>query len=326
MASSSPRRAWTATPWSPTSAAATSSWVESGLDATSTTSAPPAWRVRTRLAVSAVTCRLAETRSPASGRSRAKRARIAASTGISRSAQSIRWRPSGASPRSATSWPGTASGPRALDREARRGGRLAEAPVVAVEGVTTRTGDERAREVDRVERPEAGRVELRAAVGAPRRCSGTTARPATTSWRPREPPALAARAPRDAHELHRRRRRSSGRRLVAARADLASASRLGLVERRASRARRRRRTRRLTGSDNVLAHLLERPASPAYGIAAVPRAGGGRSRRLRVGGRSRPSAIIRSMGSRSASSGTSSATGRLRSVTTSRSPAFTRRR
>ncbi len=45
-----------------TSAAATSSWVESGFDAHSTTSAPPAFRVRMRFAVSVVTCRHAEIR------------------------------------------------------------------------------------------------------------------------------------------------------------------------------------------------------------------------------------------------------------------------
>ena len=55
-------------PWSRTSAAATSSCVESGLEATSTTSAPPALSVRTRFAVSVVTCRHADTRRPASGR------------------------------------------------------------------------------------------------------------------------------------------------------------------------------------------------------------------------------------------------------------------
>ena len=45
-------------------AAATSSWVESGLEAQSAGSAPPALSVRARLAVSAVTCRQAARRTP----------------------------------------------------------------------------------------------------------------------------------------------------------------------------------------------------------------------------------------------------------------------
>ena len=45
-----------------TSAAATSSCVDSGFDAQSTTSAPPAFSVRARFAVSVVTCRHAEIR------------------------------------------------------------------------------------------------------------------------------------------------------------------------------------------------------------------------------------------------------------------------
>src|SRR3954465_2096844 len=88
---------------SSTSAAATSSCVESGFEAQSTTSAPPSLSVRIRFAVSLVTWRQAETRYPTSGCSAAKRSRIAASTGICRSAHSIRLRPSGASPRSLTS-------------------------------------------------------------------------------------------------------------------------------------------------------------------------------------------------------------------------------
>jgi hypothetical protein len=48
--------------YSSTSAAATSSCVDSGFDAQSTTSAPPALRVRARFAVSVVTCRQAEMR------------------------------------------------------------------------------------------------------------------------------------------------------------------------------------------------------------------------------------------------------------------------
>src|SRR5262249_47807016 len=49
-------------PKSCTRLAATSSWVLRGLEATSTTSAPPAWRVRARLAVSAVAGRQADRR------------------------------------------------------------------------------------------------------------------------------------------------------------------------------------------------------------------------------------------------------------------------
>ena len=70
-------------PKSLTRLAATSSWVESGLEAISMTSAPPACKVRTRLAVSAVTCRQADIRNPLSGFSLANRSRMRASTGIS---------------------------------------------------------------------------------------------------------------------------------------------------------------------------------------------------------------------------------------------------
>jgi hypothetical protein len=87
-----------------TSAAATSSCVESGFEAHRTTSAPPAFSVRIRFAVSVVTCRQAEMRMPASGCSRSNRSRIAASTGICRSAHSMRRTPSGASARSFTSY------------------------------------------------------------------------------------------------------------------------------------------------------------------------------------------------------------------------------
>src|SRR5438874_1735028 len=66
-------------------------------------SAPPALSVRMRFAVSVVTCRHADTRQPASGRSRSKRSRIAARTGMCRSAHSMRRTPSGASARSRTS-------------------------------------------------------------------------------------------------------------------------------------------------------------------------------------------------------------------------------
>src|SRR3954462_859501 len=90
--------------YSSTSAAATSSWVDSGFDAQSTTSAPPAFSVRARLAVSGGPGRQAAMRWPASGCSLSKRSRIAASTGICRSAHSMRRTPSGASAMSFTSW------------------------------------------------------------------------------------------------------------------------------------------------------------------------------------------------------------------------------
>src|SRR4051812_2137554 len=83
--------------------AATSSWVDRGLDAQRTRSAPPAWSVRARLAVSAVTWRQADILMPASGLSAANRSRIARSTGMSRSAHSIRCLPRVASEKSFTS-------------------------------------------------------------------------------------------------------------------------------------------------------------------------------------------------------------------------------
>ena len=76
-----------------TSDAATSSWVESGLDAHATTVAPPAFSVRKRLAVSVVMWRQAAIVTPSSGRSLAKRSRIDARTGIWVSAHAIRCRP-----------------------------------------------------------------------------------------------------------------------------------------------------------------------------------------------------------------------------------------
>ena len=69
MSRSSPRRANVAIPYSATSAAATSSLVDSGFEAARTTSAPPALSVRIRFAVSVVTWRQAPIRSPSSGRS-----------------------------------------------------------------------------------------------------------------------------------------------------------------------------------------------------------------------------------------------------------------
>src|SRR6266511_4498177 len=85
------------------SAAAVSSWVESGLDAHRVTLAPPAWSVRARLAVSVVTCRQAAILRPASGCSFSKRARMSRSTGMCRSAHSMRSRPSSARARLVTS-------------------------------------------------------------------------------------------------------------------------------------------------------------------------------------------------------------------------------
>ena len=100
---SSPVMACTLMPKSRTSEAAVSSWVDSGLDAHSVTSAPPATSTRMRLAVSVVTCMQAPMRTPSSGRSSAKRSRILASTGMSRSAHRMRARPASASDRSLTS-------------------------------------------------------------------------------------------------------------------------------------------------------------------------------------------------------------------------------
>src|SRR3954470_13025239 len=89
--------------YSSTSAAATSSCVESGFDAQSTTSAPPAFSVRIRLAVSVVTWRQAEMRYPSSGFSFSNRSPIACRTGICRSAHWILRTPSEASEMSFTS-------------------------------------------------------------------------------------------------------------------------------------------------------------------------------------------------------------------------------
>ncbi len=75
-----------------------SSWVDSGLDAASRTVAPPARSVRTKTAVSAVTCRQAATVSPANGCPAVKRSRRAARRGIIRSEYSIRPSPTSASP------------------------------------------------------------------------------------------------------------------------------------------------------------------------------------------------------------------------------------
>src|SRR2546423_447381 len=92
-------------PWWDAIAAATASLVESGLEAQSAMSAPPALSVSMRFAVSLVTCRQAATRRPFSGCSFVKRCRIRLSTGISRAAQSIRSCPCAAWFRSLTSLP-----------------------------------------------------------------------------------------------------------------------------------------------------------------------------------------------------------------------------
>src|ERR1051326_6503465 len=84
-------------PWSRTRCAATSSWVDSGFEPHSATSAPPACSATARFAVSVVTCRHADRRLTASGFSRANRSRSWRSTGIERSAHSVRRRPSSAS-------------------------------------------------------------------------------------------------------------------------------------------------------------------------------------------------------------------------------------
>src|SRR5262252_5915089 len=96
-------------PKSATSEAATSSCVLSGFEPHRNTCAPPACSVRARFAVSVVTCRQAPMRRPLSGRSFAKRARIARSTGMWRSAHSMRALPSFASFMSFT-WPAVSAG------------------------------------------------------------------------------------------------------------------------------------------------------------------------------------------------------------------------
>src|SRR5260370_6965689 len=95
----------TANPKSCTRLAAVWSGVERGLGAMSSRAAPPACRGRERLEVSAVTCRQAAMRSPASGFSLAKRSRMRASTGMSWSAQRMRFLPPVASFGFATSQP-----------------------------------------------------------------------------------------------------------------------------------------------------------------------------------------------------------------------------
>ena len=84
-------------PYSWTSAAAVSSWVDNGFDAQSAISAPPALSAIIKFAVSVVTCMQAAIRVPANGFSFAKRSRICASTGMLRPAHSMRFFPSAAS-------------------------------------------------------------------------------------------------------------------------------------------------------------------------------------------------------------------------------------
>ena len=116
-----PCRACTPTP-PRTSAAATSSWVDSGLEAARCSSAPPRTSVRASAAVSGVTCMQAATRTPASGRSAAEP--------LAQQPQH-RHRPLGelgapparsASPRSATS-DGTGTGGHPADARTRVDGR-----------------------------------------------------------------------------------------------------------------------------------------------------------------------------------------------------------
>src|SRR5579859_3354571 len=83
--------------------AATSSCVESGLEAHSTTSAPPSRRAIIKLAVSLVTCRQAEARKPFRGCSFTKRLRMISRTGICCAAHSILRLPASAKEMSFTS-------------------------------------------------------------------------------------------------------------------------------------------------------------------------------------------------------------------------------
>src|ERR1051326_2369883 len=90
-------------PQSETSEAATSSCVDSGFEAISTASAPPACSARARFAVSVGMWAQATSFTPTSGFSSAKRSRIKRSTGISRWAHSMRCLPCPAKPISFTS-------------------------------------------------------------------------------------------------------------------------------------------------------------------------------------------------------------------------------
>src|SRR5689334_12572703 len=85
------------------SAAAVSSWVDSGLDAARSTRAPPARSALIRTALSAVTCRQAATVRPSSGCSAANLSATRPSTGMARRAQPIRVSPASARSGSAMS-------------------------------------------------------------------------------------------------------------------------------------------------------------------------------------------------------------------------------
>src|SRR5258706_808091 len=87
----------TGMPLSRTRLAETSSCVESGFEAQSTTSAPPSRRQMARFAVSAVTCRQAEMRMPFSGWFLMNSFRIICSTFMDWFAHSMRFFPSSAS-------------------------------------------------------------------------------------------------------------------------------------------------------------------------------------------------------------------------------------
>ena len=91
----SPRHAYTFIPFS-ARAAATSSWVESGLDPHSATSAPPATSVSTSTPVSFVTCRHAPIIMFTSGFSRWNRCLIWLRTGMCMEAHSMSRLPCGA--------------------------------------------------------------------------------------------------------------------------------------------------------------------------------------------------------------------------------------
>src|SRR6266849_10226657 len=89
--------------WSRTRLAATSSCVDNGFEAQSTTSAPPSRRQMARFAVSAVTCRQAETRMPFNGWFLMNSLRIICRTFMDWFAQSIRFLPRSAKSRLFTS-------------------------------------------------------------------------------------------------------------------------------------------------------------------------------------------------------------------------------
>src|ERR1700722_16283484 len=130
-------------------AAAMSSWVDSGLEAARCTCAPPAVSVRTRTAVSAVTCRQQAAVRPAKGCCSAKAERSMPSTGMARSAQAIPGWPASASPGSVTSdgdppgrsVPVVVGLERAIDRDANVGGLfLGELGEPDAEGIQVQPG------------------------------------------------------------------------------------------------------------------------------------------------------------------------------------------